>query len=305
LQTTDLYHLSDIPPATKAGPLHPADYIYSKQDAYASPVVIESHKLVFFIVPGAGEGTLIQLFRRMMGSKDWKSTTSIDQSGLKRLYDYNLTEANRIMTAPDYTRAIMVRDPKERLMSVYVHKAREKDEVIRRNCCGDNEKCVSRLTSFSALAKEALQACDVPDWRPQGKRMEPKYYRTLNFVGQFENASEDLQRLLERIGAWQLYGKTGWGSKGKDSIYFPIPTLKQVGPRPRRTRFSNNMTVPLQIYMNYDLERLVEKFYESDYANGVLNLTMKVTATHRKKLDSTITGKKSGSGQQPSFARSE
>jgi hypothetical protein len=227
----------------------------------------------------------------MMGSTDWKSTRSINQSGLKRLYDYNLAEANRIMTAPDYTRAIMVRDPKERLMSVYVFKAREKDAEIGRNCCGSNEKCISRLVSFSALAREALKECDMPDWRPQGKRMEPKYFRTLNFVGQFENAREDAQRLLERIGAWQRYGKTGWGPKGKDSISFPTPTLEQVGRRPRRRRFSN-MTATLGLYMDYDLERLLEKFYESDYANRVLNLTMKSRVTHPKNK-TTIHRKKS------------
>jgi hypothetical protein len=46
------------------------------------------------------------------------------------------------------------------------------------------------LQSFSNFL-EMIKKCEEPVWRPQGQRMEPKYYSLLNFVGHYETAEED------------------------------------------------------------------------------------------------------------------
>jgi hypothetical protein len=202
----------------------------------------------------------------MSGFSDWQTNRSTE--GLKRLYDYNLTEANRIMTAPEYTRAIMVRDPKERLVSAFVllkkaltnNKENANANGFGLDCCGENENCVKRLRIFQTFS-ELIMLCDAPDWRPQGEKMEPKYYPMLNFVGHFDNARQDAQRLLDRVGAWKSYGQSGWGPQGKSQI-FELSDIR-----------SKNITTTIYRYLDFASERQIDKFYESDYSNEILKLT--------------------------------
>ena len=56
----------------------------------------------------------------MMGASNWRVEGNAARlpwnpkcNGLKYLYDYNLTTANHMLTASDWTRAIFVREPKE------------------------------------------------------------------------------------------------------------------------------------------------------------------------------------------------
>jgi hypothetical protein len=49
--------------------------------------------------------------------------------------------------------------------------------------------------------------------------MEEKYWPYINFIGRMETIQEDATRLLKQVGAWELFGKTGWGANGKDSIF--------------------------------------------------------------------------------------
>lgn len=44
-------------------------------------------------------------------------------------------------------------------------------------------------------------------------------FSDVNFVGSLESAQADSQELLEKIGAWDEIGKTGWGDNGEDRIF--------------------------------------------------------------------------------------
>jgi hypothetical protein len=70
-----------------------------------TPVVIESHKLVFFLVGEVGDVSWIKLFCRMMKLKKWWkiSKNPKDKNGLRYLHTYSMAEANIIMTSPEYT----------------------------------------------------------------------------------------------------------------------------------------------------------------------------------------------------------
>lgn len=48
------------------------DFVYTSGDWDGAPVVIEEHKLIFFTAAKVGCTTWKQLFRRMMGFRDWK-----------------------------------------------------------------------------------------------------------------------------------------------------------------------------------------------------------------------------------------
>jgi hypothetical protein len=97
------------------------DHIYTRNDWDGAPVVIEKFRLIFFTSAKVGCTTWKQLFRRIMGIKDWKAEEyktmlpwNPELNGLTYLYHYNRKKASEMMTSPNWTRAIFVRDPKER-----------------------------------------------------------------------------------------------------------------------------------------------------------------------------------------------
>jgi hypothetical protein len=246
----------------------PEDYIYGREADFASPVVLESHKLVFFLVHGAGEVTWKQLFRRLMGYSDWQRNPEEleDGDGLRYLHHYNVSQATHILT--HFTRAIMVRDPKERLLSAFLALSKNSDYVSR-HCCqlpyGDPAKCTRKSKMFSGFLQQ-IDSCESPYWRPQGQRMNPKYYSQLDFVGHLDTAQNDARRLLETIGAWKLYGNGGWGSRGEECIFaMTNAELVQAAETKQAARRS----------YRGDREDQVERFYSCDYSNKYLKLKKK------------------------------
>jgi hypothetical protein len=217
--------------------VRPNDYVYSNQDFDSSPVVLEDYKLVFFPIEGNGAETWRRLFRRMLGLEDWKNTTK-QFEGLAYLSEYDQEKATEFMTSPDFTRSIIVQDPKTRLLSSYIDKVLKdsNNTFMRSSCCGTmkqltlpgSEKhlkaCASQNEPISfALFAEIVQDCDHSYWRPQSRRMEPKYYKFINFIGHCESIRRDAKQLLQNIGAWEKYGRDGWGSNGKESIFDSAP----------------------------------------------------------------------------------
>jgi hypothetical protein len=227
-----------------------------------TPVVIESHKLVFFLVGEVGDVSWIKLFRRMMKfEKWWKiSKNPKDMNGLRYLHTYSMAEANIIMTSPEYTRAIFVRDPKDRLLSLFKEYSNtEGKRRLAAFCCYGSPACIKegkKLDGFVQLVRH----CNEAVWRPQGQRMEPKYFETLNFIGRYENIKKDALRLLEQIGAWEEYGKSGWGLDGNEAIF------NANGP-------AMNVTGKLMTSYSRKSERLVEHIYKKDYSNALFNFT--------------------------------
>ena len=230
------------------------DYIYGWHDEFASPVVIEKYKLIFFLVPGVEEKMWVRLFRRMMGYDDWLNSTSHD--GLVRLYNYSISQASELMASPSYVRAIFVRDPKQRICAAY------ENVDVKNRCCAhsSNKKSCSQMLSHFGQFLDLIHTCDQPHWRPQGKRMEPKYFNTINFVGHMETMQKDAQRLLKLIGAWDKFGREGWSSGIENSEIFADASFKVTKP----CHFPGMMKCYGEVGVDY--------FYRSDYRNQKLNL---------------------------------
>jgi hypothetical protein len=238
------------------------DYIFSKQDFDSSPIVLERYKLVFFTVAGVGDVTWRCLFRRMMGHSDWQNTTR-QLDGLSYLYEFNVQEATTMMTSTEYTRAMFVRDPEQRILSSYLETVvKGNGTYFRQACCpfeggGDEDKdCVPQARNISKFLK-LTSVCDDPYWRPQSRKMEPKYYPLLNFIGHYETAKEDAQRLLQRIGGWDEYGQTGWGEDGTQAIFHQVPTMDE-------------SLVPSY---GFSAREKLEEHYKIDYEHPSLHLT--------------------------------
>jgi hypothetical protein len=268
------YSEQEAPPVLSQKEMVPVlsgDYI-SQPGNDLSPIVIEKYKLIFFTNPQVGCTVWKQLFRRIMGLEDWwdplVDSHNPKTNGLVYLRDYSLEEATRLMNSPDYTRAMFVRDPKERLVSTFTRKAF--NGFVKTNCCQGNIACEKKAQASLANFVTMTRGCGEPHWRPQGERMDRQFFATLNFVGHMETSAVDVKALLKNIGAWNNFGKSGWGQDGNESVFASRrgvlhATSKGRNASPRR----------LREYFTKELEEEVELIYYSDYQIPQLNLTMK------------------------------
>jgi hypothetical protein len=102
--------------------------------------------------------------------------------------------------------------------------------------------------------------------------MEMKYWSYINFVGHMETLQEDAENLLKQIGAWEDYGETGWGARGKEFMFQGM--AGGVG-----RQHATNAKTKAQSYM---IDAAVNEYYAEDYANPVLNLP-KIDIIHQQK----------------------
>lgn len=217
----------------------------------------------------------------MMGFSDWKTRGHIEthnpsSNGLKYLYDYSLEKANEMMVSPEYTKAIFIRDPKERLLSAYLDKAVSNNgfylhNVVKHECacnptnqyqCFENAR--QSLSNFFGMVNGG---CMDNHWKPQLRRIDSKFWPYIQFVGHLEAAVADAHALLNKIGAWEEFGQTGWGPNDDFPVF--------VTPAGEAIVHATNAKQKLQQYYTPDLERSVEELYKEDYASPLLNLTQK------------------------------
>ena len=148
------------------------DWIYENDDWDGAPIIIESYKLAFFTIPKVGCTTWKQLFRRIMGYSNWAKEEYVDMlpwnpqtNGLKYLYDFPIEKANEIMTSHEWTRAIFVRDPKERLVSAYLDKGVGNPDYMREKCCSENGDCTQEASKSLEGFLHVAMNCENAHWR--------------------------------------------------------------------------------------------------------------------------------------------
>jgi hypothetical protein len=282
------------------------------------PIVVEKFKLVFFTIRKTGCTVWKQLFRRMMGYDDWRTFSDSGNyrtNGLVYLHSYfhdnnntnnNLTTpqaaATHIMNSPDYTRAMFVRDPKERFLSAYLDKAVRNPEYFDRYCCrrrgpkrtlkpecrrrrgngngsttttNNTKPPYTEFTNFVALTRGDF--CRDSHWGLQSDRVEAKYFPLLDFLGHLETAHRDAKVLLQRIGAWDDYGKSGWGLHGNESIFESTSFVLHKTRRNTTTTQDDDDSKSrfLAKYYTPELESEIEERYARDYERPEFNLTLK------------------------------
>jgi hypothetical protein len=267
-----------------------------QRDGYNwAPYVIEEYRLLFFTIQKTGCTVWKQLFRRMLGYADWATAPTFPpkKAGLIQLKDYTLSEATRMINDPTWTRAIFVRDPKvrygllvelavslqsltqssssplkERFLSAYLQKVVQSD-YAKQKCClhrRKGTKCFQNLKSFEGFFN-ITRRCHDSHWTGQADRLDSRYYPLLDFVGHTETAASDARRLLERIGAWEKYGRSGWGLYGNESIFESTSNVKH-----KTSKNSQESHARLAAYYTPELEVMVESRLADDYAIPRYNL---------------------------------
>lgn len=251
----------------------PYDYIFEPRDESwdSAPIVIESHKLVFFTIPNVGCTILKQLLRRMMKQPDWPSQSlekmlphNPKSNGLKYLYNYTLREASVMMTSPEWTRAMMVRDPKTRFLREFLDKAVGSNQKhLQSKCCPDRF-CIEDSQTILGFV-DLCHVCKDDHWHSQHDRIDEKYWPYMDHILHYENAAEDTKKLLSAIGAWDQYGKSGWGRDGKQPVFEEVD----------ETGDTERYATVQQIWKWYtpESEEQVEEFYRDDYKNPLFNFT--------------------------------
>ena len=225
----------------------------------SSPVVIESHKLIFFSVPKVADTLWLMLLRRMMGFGDWQSLDVASYDGLVRLSDYSTEQATEMMNSPEYTRAIFVRDPKDRFLSTFVDEVMSDDASIKRSCCNEGEDCAHQYQSMTDFANLIL-TCNDKHWTPISNWIDRKFIPTLNFVGHLETAEADARSLLEKIEAWESFGKSGWGRRGDEAFFVSKDKLSDA----TANDISDSLDLMSKL-MTPRIESTLEAFYAIDY----------------------------------------
>lgn len=251
--------------------VRPDDFIYEyhRKQWDSAPIVLEEYKLIFFTIPKVACTTFKQLFRRMMNLTDWKSQDpgrmlphNPKTNGLKYLWHYTLDEANTMMTSPDYTRAIFVRDPKSRFLSAFLDKGMGNfDGFVLAKCCPQTRDCAEQAQTSEGFLK-LIHKCSDPHWDPQAARMEAKYWKYINFVGHFEHLSQDGPALLKKIGAWDEFGTTGWGKYGNGTLF-----QTSAADQTHTTGSSGKVWQ----WLFPALERKIESYYEGDYKHPLFD----------------------------------
>ena len=197
-------------------------------DSMAHHVLFDRRvKLVLFTLPKVGCTELIKLMRRMAGSPDWADYPH-DAEDRQFFSELGLEEANRILEDRSWTKAVVLRDPAERLLSAYLDKFMHPpgsylDDLFRD---GGHQMPFAEFLRYvlsdntDPLRPVGLHAGTDPHWRPQAlvgglAWVEP----VLDHVGRFDSIGAWTRHLLEDIGAWREYGANGWGPDGSAAIF--------------------------------------------------------------------------------------
>lgn len=234
-----------VRPSSNTVSLLESDLIYTP-GRWGNPIVLSEFKLIFFPMPKVACTEWKLFFRTVMGytdneeleqSDDFSDIHNPGKNGLKYLSDYPLEEAQHMLNSEEWTRAVFVREPKERILSGYLDKFINNPEFFDRKCCQTllNETemgiCRDKLQeedgTFGYFLKHACDDCKDHHWDPQVENIDEKWWDSITFVGYFDSLAPHGQVLLSSVlsdasslSAWELYGKTGWGPNGTSPFLF-------------------------------------------------------------------------------------
>lgn len=245
--------------------LHKHSFIYSKHNWDAAPIVVENYKLLLFTTPKVGCTMLKHVMRKLtFGSNTTTTTTKLGDSfvhdprknGLSYLYNYSLEQAHDMLISENWTRAVFVRNPKERVLSAYLDKGR------RNNASYIKRHCNHAIQTFEEFIYTTIPTCTDMHWMPQAYRMERPFWKYVNFVGHLETVDKDVERLLQKIGAYNEYGRSSMSNNNTTTT------------RKTTVKHATGANDLLKRFYTPKLERQVEELYRVDYEHEILNLTM-------------------------------
>jgi hypothetical protein len=265
----------------------PHDRIYQSRSGY----VVPEYKLIFFTFPKVACTEWKRMFMRMNGNPDWCSrgnTHSPKKNKIKTLKDYPPEIATAMMTSPEWTKAAILREPKERVLSAFLDKAVNNNYYVTKCCkklpdenmkkqCIDNGK---KFDYFLHFVTEYPKQCFDVHWEPQIAKIDSKWWPYIDVIGYQNNLLEDSRRILKMLysenreegeghhhsSAWDRYGLTGWGAPGDGCEDRPHTFLEE-----NTSGHNYDTGSHLLEWYTAELEKLVEKKWAIEWQQEKVN----------------------------------
>jgi len=96
--------------------------------------------------------------------------------------------------------------------------------------------------------------------------MPDNYWKQINFVGHMESLEDDAKRLLVKVGAWDEFGKSGWGTSGNQSIFQRDISIG----RQHATHAADHLK---EYITSKQVEQEIEAYYANDYLHPIMNIS--------------------------------
>ncbi|VDI07848.1 Hypothetical predicted protein [Mytilus galloprovincialis] len=175
-----------------------------KRTWYNSPIVVMKYRLIFFWNEKSGCSFWKSLLQYIQGLKrDDMHNPYVN--GLKYLINFEDNDIISMMYNDSWTKAVFVREPRERMLSSYLDKGLN-DGFIMVNC----KRTVKTFSEFLELAKQ----CPNAHWESQVRA--PKYFYKKMMIGKMADISTFTEKLLTKIGAWNETVKIWLHSKDSE-----------------------------------------------------------------------------------------
>ena len=229
---------------------------------------------MWFLIPKAASTSVLQLLAKMTNLEiDPLLIRGNESLALfKKLNDYPPERAYEFLTDKEWTRAIILRDPLERLLSAYLGKAVRRMKRIdgwyfKKQCCSmwhHIKQCYAHNFTFREFIVMTNRCYD-RHWRPQYELVDDWKY--INYIIDFKHLANATKRLLLKLkdhsnvdhaennatNIWIKYGETGWGFHGNASVFT------------ENTVHSSNAVERMSSYYTPKLTSMVKKRYIHDY----------------------------------------
>ncbi|CAC5364338.1 CHST9 [Mytilus coruscus] len=210
-----------------------------KRSSYTSPIVVTKYKLIFFWNEKSGCTYWKKLLQVIQGLKN-KEVHHPDFNGLTYLITFKDNEITEMMFDDSWTKAVFVREPRERILSSYLEKGLDNFHMMN-NC----NRTVKSFIEFLNLGK----TCKDPHWASQVR--VPKYFYKNMMIGKMPDILTFTEKLLVKIGAWNESVKVWIYSKD----------------RKKKTRYHAKKAIDKlsQYYNDTKIQDMIFERYADDY----------------------------------------
>ena len=232
---------------------------------------------------------------RLEHNENWCADLKVHRPEVNRLklLHYPIEVAQEMMTSPNWTKAIFVRNPKKRILSAFLDKSIEHQEKFKRGPCKHYAttigKSMGRPTK-KQLHMKSYKTCkemhehfdfflhnittvidDNVHWRSCFSFVDRKWWPYIDYIANMEDLSKDAEHFLKSlrsnvdgVSAWDRAGKTGWryGNVHEECVEEEGGFLSFIEPE-----HATNASDKMLKYYTPELERFVEKRYEDDFKN--------------------------------------
>lgn len=174
-----------------------------------SMLVDEGRKVMFCPIEKIASTQFRQLFYRLDNDRNWFEPPYHKKES-PRLGSFSRERVQHMLTSPDWTRAILVRDPVKRLLSSFVHLVLNPHTPDRyRAALSKRHRNITWPDFVDAVTER--DGYNNIHWSPQSRFCGlHRFHPYFNFVGNFEQLQAHGEMLNERAGL-EAATSSGWG----------------------------------------------------------------------------------------------